>query len=248
MKYVYFALHVTCNQSSTCVYTCAFVSWSRTHANLGVEPRQGGGVYSHSYGHHLVNEVWIPYGVKFSQFLELKNHPTETENQQTHTYKHTYKHTFTHMHNMHSVHVYTHRYVDTQICIVHIYCMYNIYTHMYTIHRQASNGQLCNTRRWWSWVKCIQFYVTVGPAWTHSEEEELDQAGYTTPQQRLLTVLPLGGVPSVLDHHNSQCQHSSDLHYSWSQAGFDKCINIANEVHTYYDSHWLAAHYICIYI
>ena len=61
---LHFVLHVTCNQSSTCVYTCVFVPWSRTHmhANLGVEPRQGGVVYSHSYGHSLckwsVNTVW----------------------------------------------------------------------------------------------------------------------------------------------------------------------------------------------
>ena len=60
---------------------------------------------------------------------------------------HTDAHKCTHT-NTHTciVYMYTHTHVETQVCTVRTYCMYIIYTHMYTIHTQAFNGQLCNTR------------------------------------------------------------------------------------------------------
>ena len=61
--------------------------------------------------------------------------------------------------------------------------MYNIYTDMYTIHTSI---------QWAALQYKTVMELTVGLAWTHGEVEELEQAGYTMQQQRLLTVLPLG--------------------------------------------------------
>ena len=84
---------------------------------------------------HFVNEVWIPYGVKFSQFLQLKNHPT-IESQQKHTneYKHTCTHTHIHTHTG----MLTHRYVlyAHTVCTLYIHICTQ-YTHKHPMGSSA---------------------------------------------------------------------------------------------------------------